>query len=314
MPCGGQRSRSSSTSSSSSSPRTSQAGLLSSSSRSHPGDVTGDDGALEISEGDDGLDVQGDEQGDNATPEQQDDEAGETSVVITMPPPPPRADMDAAVERGTLFNQDRGEFVEQFMSWFDEHGTNPRGKNEKYIVLSDSMSGDSRLVGLYASYMRYPVLYFIDETHTGRRDFAEEYLEQMNVPVYKVVVPNAHDTYSKLATVTLTPPHRQRKPGVVKGGNITETVSDILNGTSYEATREQFLEHVRSMLGMDSVPEELRGLAGEKRPVVVVWTKSNVADLRKGKPEHLLGNTGTAQLLELAKNHGFAPRSPEIYR
>jgi hypothetical protein len=261
------------------------------------------------------LDLQGDEQDGDGTPEEQDDEPGDTRVEIHVSSGPQRTGMDEAVARGQLLqNNELAEFGRQLRDWLEPQKEGVRKNPLMYVLLDDIMSGDARLVGLYASYMNYPIVYLIDETKKDKRDFAEEYLEQLGVPLFKAVVPNAHQFYRDVDLQKFGVPKdgssdkkEKNIPGV-KGVGITDYVAKFLADDSNHPriSRESFLAHVRDKLGADSVPPGLQDLARESRPVLVVWTKSNVTDLHRGKPEHLLGNTGTAQVLELARSHGFA--------
>ncbi|MDI1435446.1 hypothetical protein [Polyangium sorediatum] len=228
-------------------------------------------------------------------------------AIEAPPPPPPPQDNG----EGSRSSAPRAELTpaqkEAFKAQFEEHaaqrktnGQDRMGRSQ-YILLSDLMSGDSRLVGLYASYFNYPILYLQSRENASKRDFTHEYLQELGVTVFKHEVDEAQKVYNESDLASY--------PGLgIKAAHITEKVADILGDKNKNplVSRDAFLGHVKSKLHREDTPAGLHGLLSEQRPVLVLWTKAKVTNLYTGKPEHLLGNTGTQQILELARANGFA--------
>jgi hypothetical protein len=174
----------------------------------------------------------------------------------------------------------------------------------RIIVMSDRMSGDSRLVGLYASYRLYPILYFVTEAKLGKADSTAQYLTDLGVTLVPCAVEDSHGAYDKFENTDL--------PNTFKATSVTEFISDLLQKRKAETyaglpNREDLIQHIRQYLHEDTVPESAAPLLKEGRSVLVVWTKAKaVPSLFSGRPEHLLGNSGLLQILTLAKELNVA--------
>ena len=222
---------------------------------------------------------------------------------VSRTSPPPLSEEDRLCdERGRLYEGNPIEFTKAVNQWL---GTLVRGHTSKLelILLSDRMSGDARLVGLYASYKELPILYIVTRSKLGRTDFGARYLQELGLHLFKFAADDAHVTYSQfnLPLGCL----------VRKGAKMTKHVAGLLNkpailGQPHVPSGEQFRTHARSALHVPRVPPGLEPMLKETCPVCVVWTKARaVPTLFKGRPEHLLGNTGTLQVCQLARTMGF---------
>ncbi|MDC0745014.1 hypothetical protein [Polyangium mundeleinium] len=240
-----------------------------------------------------------------ATPCLSTEPANDGVQAIEGPPPPPDngEGSSSSAPRAELTPEQKEAFrrqVEDHAAQRKANGQDRMGRS-LYILLSDLMSGDSRLVGLYASYFNYPILYLQSRENASKRDFTHEYLQDLGVTVFKYEVDEAQKVYSESDL--------RNYPGFgIKAVGVTEKVADILGDRNKNpsVSRDAFLGHVKSKLHREDTPAGLDGLLEERRPVLVLWTKGKVTNLYTGKPEHLLGNTGSQQILRLARENGFA--------
>lgn len=219
------------------------------------------------------------------------------------PPRPPLSEQDRLCdERGRLYERSPHEFRTLVNQWLEPLKQQHSSKIQ-VILLSDRMSGDARLVGLYASYNNFPVLYIVTRAKLGRTDFGAKYLEDLGLRLFKFAADDAHVTYTEFNLSLCC--------WLRKGAKLTSVVSNLLTrpgipGRPHVPSGEQFRAHARSALHVPRVPPGLEPILKETCPVCVVWTKARaVPTLFKGRPEHLLGNTGTLEVCRLAKTVGF---------
>lgn len=211
---------------------------------------------------------------------------------------------DTPRKRGEYYLTDTAKFTASVKQFLDGEKLNGRCKS-KVIVLTDVMSGDARLLALYAARVQAPLIYIRELSKLESPDFLEAYMLDVGARIYKMALNNSQEAYNTFLL-----------KGVAfrKGAMLTEEIADILkrivkdNPNNNQVTRDDFKQDVATRFPFDDAAarRKLIDVVVESRPIVVVWTKSVVSGgYWKGHPEHLLGKTGAAQVAGVAREAGF---------
>ncbi|QRY32359.1 hypothetical protein JVX96_03355 [Variovorax sp. PDNC026] len=207
-------------------------------------------------------------------------------------------------ERGQWYSdtvERQGKFKHSISTFLAAEKSAGRYKN-KSIVLSDVMSGDARLVALYASAVVSPLIYIRTKSRAGSPDVLCQYFKELGVSVYTIVMDDSQAFYNAF--------NPQGIP-ILKGAKLTERIAEVLKTDRAprfpsELTKSVLLAHASDKLAHEDVDYKLLGPCIDDNPIALLWTKSSVAGgLYHGHPEHLIGKAGLRQICTVLKECGF---------